>query len=331
MSNPEPASSRREFLRRVGVSGGAALALGATAWWRHDPHGPAAPSAPDSSFAYPDYRMPGLGGQLSVATGDDRAACARRALEALGGMAAFIKPGDRVLIKVNAAFALPSLLCATTHPELLAEVVRMCHAAGARQVVVTDNPINDPASCFRLTGIAAAAESAGARVLLPHARLFRPFTLPGGRLLRQCPVLASPFEGITKVIGLSPVKDHHRAGASLSLKNWYGLLGGRRNIFHQDINTIICELGLMLRPTLVLLDGVHSMQSNGPTGGSVADLKMTRTMIAATDLVAADTLAAGLLGRTPASLPYLAMAQTAGLGTMDVDSLRPRYVEAGAA
>ena len=39
--------------------------------------------------------------------------------------------------------------------------------AGAAEVVVTDNPINDPASCFRLTGIGPAAEAAGGRVVLP--------------------------------------------------------------------------------------------------------------------------------------------------------------------
>lgn len=323
MTIPDPAWSRREFLRRLGVSGGAAVALGAMGWWRHDRSGPPAPSATVASFAYPDYRMPGLASRLSVVTGGDRAAAARKALDLLGGLSTFVAKGDRVLIKVNAAFALPPLLCATTHPELLAAVIGLCHEAGAASVVVTDNPINDPASCFRLTGLEAAAKQAGAQVELPHARYFRPLTVPGGRLLRNWPVLAEPFDGVTKVIGLSPVKDHHRSGASLSLKNWYGLLGGRRNVFHQDIHTIICELGQMIRPTLVLLDGVQSMQSNGPTGGSVSDLSATRTLIAATDLVAADALAVGLLGRTPASLPYLALAQAAGLGTLDVESLKP--------
>ena len=330
MTNHDPAWSRREFLRLAGVAGSAAVALGAVGWWRHDPLGPGAPAAAAASFSYPDYRVPGSTGLLSVITGNDRAACARKAIEALGGISTFIRPGDRVLLKVNAAFALPPILCATTHPDLLSAVVSMCLDAGAREVRVTDNPINDPASCFRLTGIAAAAEAAGATVLLPHQRTFRPLTVTGAHLLRNWPALAEPFDGITKVIGLSPVKDHHRAGASLSLKNWYGLLGGRRNIFHQDINTIVCELGQMIRPTLVILDGVQSMMSNGPTGGSVADLKPTQTLIASTDLVAADALAVALLGRTPSSLPYLALAQSAGLGTVDAESLKPRRAEAGA-
>ena len=323
----DPQQPRREFLRRLSVAGGGALVAGSLAWWRYDSEGPGAPAADAASFLYPDYRMPGLGPLLAAVTGEDRTAVVRKALELLGGLDSFIRPGDRVLLKVNAAFALPSLLCATTHPELLSEMVRLCRAAGAKEILVTDNPINDPASCFRLTGISAACEGAGAKVVLPHERLFQPLTLPGGRLLRDWPVLAAPFAGINKVIGLGPVKDHHRAGASLSLKNWYGLLGGRRNLFHQEIDQIVGELGQMIRPTLVILDGVQSMISNGPTGGSLADLKPTSTIIAGTDLVAADTLAAGLLGRDPASLPYLKLAQEAGLGTMDVASLKPRRAE----
>ena len=49
---------------------------------------------------------------------------------------------------------MPPMLSATTHPDLVAEIVRLCLAAGAAAVIVTDNSINDPVSCFELTGIA---------------------------------------------------------------------------------------------------------------------------------------------------------------------------------
>ena len=320
-------SNRRDFVRRVSMAGGATLAAGALTWWRHDADGPGAPMRAMADFAFPDYRVPGQAPLLSHVFSDDRAAGLRKAMELLGGMGAFVRRGDCVLLKVNAAFALPPLLCATTHPDLLSALVRLCFDAGAREVRITDHPINDPASCFRLTGIAAAAESAGASVWLPEARAFRSIHVPGARLLRDWPVLAGPFAGVDRVIGVGPVKDHQRAGASLSLKNWYGLLGGRRNVFHQEIDTIVSELGQMIRPTLVILDGVQSMIHNGPTGGSVSDLKPTRTLIVSNDLVAADTLAAGLLGRAPSSLGYLALAAAANLGTMDVASLKPRQAE----
>jgi uncharacterized protein (DUF362 family) len=246
-----------------------------------------------------------------------------RALQALGGIEQFIKKGDRVLLKVNAAFASPPALSATTHPALVAEVARLCLGAGAASVIVTDNPINDAQSCFRLSGIARASASVGARVVLPNESLFQPVTVAGARLIKDWPVLAEPFHGVTKLIGLAPVKDHHRSGASMTMKNWYGLLGGSRNVFHQNIHTIILELATMVRPTLVILDGTTTMMTNGPTGGSLDDLKATNTMIASTDQVAADAFGATLLGKTAASLRFIVRAAAAGLGTADYESLKP--------
>ena len=109
----------------------------------------------------------------------------------------------------------------------------------------------------------------------------------------------------------------------MTMKNWYGLLGGRRNIFHQDINTIIAELATMVKPTLVILDGTEVMMTNGPTGGSVSDLRRANTMIAGCDMVAADSYGAGLLDLKVADLPYLAKAELAGAGTTDYKSLKP--------
>lgn len=324
-TNPplDPVASRREFLRR-GLQAGAALALtgglAASLWNRHPPgdfnRGVA-------SALLPDFSSQTTGPKMAIVTGRNRAAMVRRALEAMGGIGRFIKRGDRVMLKVNAAFATPAILSATTHPELAAELVRLCLGAGAASVIVTDNPINDPESCFNLTGIGPAVSAAGARLVLPRAAEFAPGTLPGGRLIRDWPILHEPFRGITKLIGVSPVKQHNRAGASLTMKNWYGLLGGRRNQFHQDINGIIVELAMLVRPTFVVLDGTDSMMANGPTGGSVADLKPTNTLVVSTDGIAADAFGATLLDKTHGDLPYIGRAAERRLGTADFESLSP--------
>ena len=220
----------------------------------------------------------------------------------------------------------PPILSATTHPLLVAELTRLCLKAGARDVLVTDNPINDPASCFSLTGIGEAAQKSGARVVLPRDQYFKSMTIPDARLIRNWPVLYKPFEDITKVIGVAPIKDHHRSGASMIMKNWYGLLGGRRNIFHQDIHNVIKELAMLLKPSLVILDGTTTMMSNGPTGGSLSDLKHTNTMILSTDQVAADAYGATLLGKDLSRLTFIAKAQERGVGTADYSSLNPEVL-----
>jgi uncharacterized protein (DUF362 family) len=115
----------------------------------------------------------------------------------------------------------------------------------------------------------------------------------------------------------------------MSMKNWYGFIGGRRNIFHQDIHTFIKDLALMIKPTLVILDGTFTMITNGPTGGSVSDLKQTNTMIVSTDQVAADAAGAALLGKKPTDLPFISKAEQAGAGTSDFESLNPFRVSTG--
>jgi uncharacterized protein (DUF362 family) len=325
--SPEPANSsisRRAFLWRSAKTG---LALGVSAAvsaWLYDPDGPGSPrDGAAKLLQLPDFSIAGAAPRMSLVTGSDRTQTVQLALQSLGGIESFIKRGDRVLIKVNAAFAMPPALCATTHPDLVSEVVRLCLQAGAASVVVTDNPINDPQSCFALTGIGPAAEQAGARLVLPREGLFRPLTLAGGVHIRDWPVLFEPFAGVTKLIGIAPVKDHHRSGASMTMKNWYGLLGGRRNIFHQDVHTLIQELARMVKPTLVILDGTMTMMTNGPTGGSMSDLKPTSTLIASTDQVAADAFGATLLGRPLSDLPFIGKAEAAGCGTADFESLKP--------
>lgn len=329
----DPEINRRDFLKRV--AGASAVAIGACGlgFALYDRSGP--PPAPEQKvlrglgdFSIKD--VPAGQKRMAVVRGTDRAAMFEQGVRALGGMERFVAKGDRVLIKVNAAFASPAALGATTHPELLDAVAGACVKAGAAQVSVTDNPINNPESCFEITGLAGAARQAGARIVIPRASLFSPATLPGGQLIKDWPVLAGAFTGVTKVIALAPVKDHARAGASMLLKNMYGLLGGRRNVFHQNINGIISELALLVRPTLSVLDGTVAMMTNGPTGGSLSDLKATGTLVVTTDPVAGDALGAELLGRALDDIPYIRMAQDAGAGTADYKSLDPVNLDSGA-
>lgn len=318
--------NRRDFLKRVGYASAVALAAGGLGLALYDPKGPAPAEGQKALTGLGDYTVRAMasgGGKMAIVRGTDRAMMLERGVKALGGMESFVQKGDRVLIKVNAAFATPASLGATTHPEVLAAVAGLCLKAGAAQVLVTDNPINNPDSCFDISGLAQAALTSGARLITPRSALFAPVSLPGGKLIRNWPVMAGVFPGVTKVIVVSPVKDHQRAGASMTLKNFYGFLGGRRNVFHQDINGIITELSQLLKPTLCVLDGTVSMMTNGPTGGSLSDLKDTGTMVVSTDPVAADAVGVELLGRTLADVPYIRMAEKAGAGQADYHLLNP--------
>jgi uncharacterized protein (DUF362 family) len=321
--------NRRQLLARAGKAGVSIAIAGTVSKLLYDAKGPKAGIEDEKRVTLKDFSVQPMPGQtISIAKGSDRAATVDKAIELLGGIERFVKPGETVAIKPNVAFATPAMLCATANPELVAEVVRLCYSRGkAKKVIVTDNPINDPASCFTLSGIGKAASDAGAEVVLPKAHLFKVTSLPGGQLIKDWPIFFEPFSKADKLIGVAPVKNHHRAGASMTAKNWYGLLGGRRNIFHQDINTIIAELTMLVKPTLVILDGTEVMMTNGPTGGSTSDLRRANTLIASTDCVAADSYGCGLLDMKVSDLPYLAKAEKAGAGTADYESLKPLRAE----
>jgi uncharacterized protein (DUF362 family) len=318
---------RRELLSRAGKAGISIVGAGAVSYLLYDATGPRPGVETEKLVTLGDFSVkPQTGRTMSIVKGSDRIKTVDKAIELLGGIERFVKPGETVAIKPNVAFASPPMLGATARPELVAEVVRLCYSRGrAKQVYVADNPINDPSSCFMLSGIGKAAKQAGAEVILPKNHLFKNTTLAGGRLIKNWPIFFGPFEKIDKLIGIAPVKHHQRSGASMTMKNWYGLLGGRRNIFHQDINTIIAELAMMVSPTLVILDGTEVMMTNGPTGGSISDLRRADTLIASTDCVAADSYGCSLLDLKVSDLPYLAKAERADAGTTDYESLKPIF------
>lgn len=317
--SPAEWPSRREFIRRVGLTallaGGAGL-LGRT---RRDPDGDRGkPREP--VFQLPDFRVAAAPGAtvLGVARGDRYEPMLRMAIAAIGGIDHFIRPGDVVLIKPNVAFDRSPKLGATTNPEVLAALIKLVHAAGAAEIRVADNPIESPENCFAKSGIAAVARQHGATLFLPAPASFEMLAVPGAKLIGRWPFFYRPFRGVTKVIGIAPVKDHNLCHASLCTKNWYGLLGGRRNQFHQDIHNIVADLAQMMRPTFVILDASRILMKNGPTGGDLSDVVPGHALVAATDQVAADAYGwSQLLGRTSDLPQYLYNARERGLGNPD--------------
>ncbi|MCX7014535.1 MAG: DUF362 domain-containing protein [Candidatus Sumerlaeota bacterium] len=317
--------SRREFLWRVGAAGAVAAAGVGGAIALHQPKH-CVPGISNQSARLPQLRKFNVERSasdvaLSVAHGDDVEAMVRAAIGELGGMGKFIQKGDKVVLKPNVAFDRPPALGATTSPEVLRAVARLVQEAGASEIRILDNPINQPEGCFAKSGITQAAKDlAGAMkvsLVLPAESLFETVHI-GGVALGDWPMLLRPLLDADKVIGIAPAKDHNLCHASMTMKNWYGLLGGRRNQFHQDIYNVVADLAFMMTPTLVVLDGSRVLMRNGPTGGSLADVKAGRTIIAGVDAVAVDACGVEtLLERDVAKVEYLQRAHDRGIGRMD--------------
>ena len=313
---PDDSVSRREFLVRLGITGAliAGSGLAAKKLWQPNHFVPGFEKEKGlqlRSYALePNKLLP----SLAIAHGAGHEKTVRAALGALGGMNRFIKKGDVVMIKPNVAFDRPPALAATTHPDALRAVAKLCFEAGAHKVIVADNPINSPTGCFFKSGLTAVASEMNLDLLYPETNSFSPLSLDG-EILKEWTFFSTPFRKATKVIGLAPCKDHNLCRASMTTKNWYGLLGGRRNQFHQQIHAIVSDFALMMKPTLVVLDGMNVLVSNGPTGGRLSDVKPMNTIVAGTDMVAVDAYGyEHLLERDLAELTYLHKAHERGLG-----------------
>ncbi len=263
--------------------------------------------------------------ELELQAREDQAfGMVKAALESMGGVDHFITRGDVVVIKPNVAFDKNPDLAATTQPDTVAAVTRLCLGAGARKVIVCDNPINNPESCFFKTKVGEAAIRAGAELMLPKDSYFEDLYVGGETITGTWRMLYRPFREATKVIGISPVKDHNLCKATVTMKNWYGLLGNPRNQFHQNIHGIISDFALMMKPTLVIADGRKLLMRNGPTGGSLNDVKRGDTMVVGTDHTAVDSWCVSkLLERSRSDIIYLDKVIKRGLG----QDWRPQWTQ----
>ena len=269
-----------------------------------------------------DHRAekPAGANDMAIVRGPDPAANVRRAVEALGGMGRFVKRGERVVIKPNIGWNRTPEQAANTNPDVVAEVVRLVVAAGASKVWLTDASVNTPEQCFARSGIEKAAKAAGATVIRPDASAFREVNV-SGKLLHTGDVLF-PFVEADRVINVPIVKQHGLSLASMALKNWYGVLGGQRVKLHQNIHLSIIDLAAMVRPTLTILDATRILTANGPTGGSLADVKQMDTIAAGSDEVALDAFGATLLGLNPNDVGFIVEGMKAGLGTPQWHNLK---------
>jgi len=247
-----------------------------------------------------------------------------RALDGLGGMKRFIARHDVVVVKPNIGWDRMPVHAANTNPDVVAAVVRAAYDAGAKRVVVADGSCNDPNRCFQRSGIWSKAYAAGAEVVLPAEHRYRTMRLQGD-VLDEWPVFTTLVDA-DKVINVPVAKHHNLAKFTAAMKNWYGVLGGRRNRLHQNIDTSIADLATFMRPSLTVIDATRVLVRNGPQGGNIDDTREMHTVIASVDQVAADAYACTLIGQHRDNLSYLKMANERGIGTMYWENLRVKEV-----
>lgn len=356
------ARSRRDFFRRLGVSGAALIGTAALRACGAPPTpvlnritlqpstapttpasptltstpmpsstppptaegAPPSPAASATSTPHPTATpVPTAGpAYLAVAHGPDPAEITRRAVAALGGMERFVKPGDDVIIKPNIcnAYHGPEF-ASTTNPQVVAEVVRLCLAAGAGRVRVMDNPFaGTPQKAYETSGIAAAVSEAGGQMEIMAPVKYREEEIPNGRRINKWPVYGDALDADV-LINIPIAKHHGSTRLTLGMKNLMGVALERSGFHARGLQECIADLNTLVRPHLTIVDAVRILVANGPTGGDLNDVREMDTVIASTDIVAADAYATGLFGLSPDDVTYITLGEELGLGTADIRTL----------
>jgi len=262
---------------------------------------------------------------LVIAHGISPARITKAAIDGLGGMKRFISKGDIVVVKPNIGWDRTPEYAATTNPEVVSAVIRLCYEVGAKEVKVFDRSVVDPRRCYKQSGIADAASAVGGIVNYVDERKFRDMKLQG-IALKSWPLYTEIIEA-DKIINIPIAKTHSLSTLTLGMKNWMGIMGGSRGRIHQRIEGSLIDVAMTIKPSLVVLDAVRILTANGPQGGDLADVKQLNTVIAGTDQVAVDAFGATLFGLKGANIGYVVAGYKAGLGRMDLSKLKIKKID----
>lgn len=313
---------RRNFIKTAALAGISLSALGC------------ANSSSEKPAAAPDAAQPVPGAgpaaapayDLTVAQGTDPVSLLDRGFKAIGGIGRYVKKDGSVLIKPNFSVPRTPEEAATTNTVMVATLVKMCLAAGAREVKVVDQPLNSstPVLCLERTGIKTAVEAAGGKVLTYNGvhEAFRPVTFTGKTMTN--------FEYAKDALDADlfinfPILKHHRgAKLTLGMKNMMGLIWDRRYLHSSDLHQGIAELAAFRKPHLTIMDAIRGITDNGPVGPG--PIKEYGQVIFGTDQVAIDAYSAALFGMKPQDVGYIRIASEMGLGQIQWEKLKIQKV-----
>ena len=243
----------------------------------------------------------------------------RRALEGLGGMGRFVKPGMRVYIKPNALGKRRPEEYITTHPAVVAAAAKLAFEAGAGEVLIGDCPGGSGADAriediYEVCGYAGVAASVGARLVVNKTRAVR--EVPGG-------VSAKSFDLVEEMvssdllINISKAKTHQLCSFTGAVKNLYGTIYGRDKQKYHAIypmppafNQFLIDIAETVKPGLNIMDAVVGIEGPGPAAGYPRKLG---ALLASASPYALDAAAVDLIGWPQSDVMLLGLARKRGL------------------
>ncbi len=246
----------------------------------------------------------------------------RRQWELLGGVEAFIKPGDTVLLKPN--FIAPRShhhSAAQTHPAVILETAKLLKDYGAKPFVADSPAWTTAAVCARVLGLTEPLRRLGVPIRqLNVPRMCR--LTPGGP---KVGISAAALEADV-IVNLPKFKTHQQLVATFAVKNMFGCVSGKRKaLWHfRKGNTAGEFAGLLvgvcqyLKPAVTIIDGIVAMHGQGPIRGPSKPLGW---LIGGIDPIACEVVCSRLIGLEPDRLPILQAARQIGYGCLDPERI----------
>lgn len=248
---------------------------------------------------------------------DEVATALKRLLKPFGGINHFVKPGMQVLLKPNMLAARRPEEAVTTHPVLVAEMVKLVQDAGGTALVGDSPGIGSFAKVGDKSGIRKAVEQAGGQ-MVPFVKTK---TIGGGTTFRTME-LAVAYCDADLVINLPKLKTHEMMTLTCAVKNLFGaVVGPSKAGLHltaghskQLFARLLLEIATSRPVALTVVDGITAMEGNGPGSGTPLQVGL---LLAGANPVAVDTIAARIAGIDKKLLPVEQEAARLGLTGSD--------------
>jgi uncharacterized protein (DUF362 family) len=249
-----------------------------------------------------------------------------KGIAALGGMKAFVKPGQTVVVKPNIGWDKTPEEAANTNPELVKRIVEHCIKAGAEKVYVFDHTCQNWKKTYKRSGISEAAKEAGAKVVCGnYQKDYRIVKIPEGKRLKSAKIHNLILDSDV-FINVPVLKNHGGAVMTCAMKNLMGIVWDRRYFHKNNLQQCIADCVTARKPDLNVIDAFRVMKKGGPRGRGTKDVANMKYQLLSTDIVAVDTAASKILGISDSRIGHLKLGQDLKLGTMDIDKLNVKRI-----
>jgi len=234
-------------------------------------------------------------------------------LAPLGGIEAFVKAGDRVLLKPNLLTGGRVGNECVTRPEILHCVAKLVQEAGGKPFFGDSPAFGSAMGVAKVNGYLPLMEELNLPIVEFHGKRYETANKEFNHLL-----LCKEAFDADVVINLPKVKSHCQLTMTMGVKNLFGCVPGKMKAWwHMEagkdsdrFGEMLVETARAINPNLTILDGIIGHEGNGPSGGEPRPLGI---LAASSDVFALDRAIVEMLNVNPLQVPTVAASMRLGL------------------